>query len=65
MAEQDCYACGKAPLTKNEVGLCKKLLGRQCKFLFCLDCLAEQLDVTVEYLEEKVEEFKDQGCALF
>ena len=65
MDKQTCYNCSKEPLSKDEVGLCKKLLGRNCKYLFCLDCLAEQLDVTAEYLLARVVDFKNQGCALF
>jgi hypothetical protein len=60
-----CVACGKENLTFNEVGLCKKLLGRKTERFFCIDCLAESLEVTAEELLAKVEEFKGQGCALF
>ena len=28
-------------------------------------CLADYLDVTVDDLNEKIEEFKDEGCKLF
>ena len=60
-----CSGCSKEPLTKNEVGITKKLLGEQTKVFFCLDCLAEYLGVTVQDIEDKIEEFKDQGCKLF
>ena len=57
--------CGKSPLTKDEVGLTKKLLDRNAKQFYCLDCLAEYLEVTTEELNDKIEEFKDEGCTLF
>lgn len=60
-----CSGCAKEPLTKNEVGITKKLLGEQTTVFFCLDCLAEYLGVTVQDIEDKIEEFKDQGCKLF
>ena len=63
--EKTCYVCGKSPLTKEEVGLSKKLLDRKTKQFYCLDCLAEYLEVTTEELNDKVEEFKDEGCTLF
>ena len=60
-----CYVCNKENLNKNEIGLTKKLLSRDAKIYYCLDCLAEYLEVDIEFLFEKIEEFKDQGCELF
>ena len=65
MENKTCYVCGKEGLNKNEVGLTKKLLGRRTKFMYCLDCLADYLEIDVESLLAKVEEFKEQGCMLF
>ncbi len=59
-----CYLCD-AELDKISIGLNKKLLGRNVKRFHCLSCLANYLDVTVEDLLAKVEEFKEQGCKLF
>jgi len=61
----NCYDCAKENLSKNEIGLSKKLLGRSVVHYFCLDCLAGQLEVDTEFLLVKVEEFKEQGCILF
>jgi hypothetical protein len=61
----DCYVCGKKNLSKNEIGLTKKLIGKKSKNFYCLSCLAEQLEVTQEELLDKVEEFKSEGCKLF
>lgn len=60
-----CYVCGKENLSKNEIGLTKKLLSKNAKTYYCLDCLAEYLEVDTAFLIEKIEEFKAQGCALF
>ena len=60
-----CYVCGKTPLTKNEIGLTKKLISKKALSFYCIDCLAEYLEVTSEELEAKIEEFKEEGCTLF
>lgn len=65
MKSKVCYVCGKENLSKNEIGLARKLLDKNTKRFYCLDCLAEYLEVDTEFLLEKVEEFKMQGCALF
>lgn len=31
----------------------------------CRICLARELDVSPELIDEKIEEFKKQGCTLF
>jgi hypothetical protein len=63
--KKNCYVCDKQGLSKNEIGLTKKLLGKEVKRFYCLDCLAEYLEVDVDILLAKVEEFKEQGCTLF
>lgn len=65
MEEKKCYVCGKAPLTKNEIGLTKKIIDKNARTFFCLPCLAEYLEVTEEELLAKIEDFKEEGCALF
>lgn len=61
----DCYICGTKNLSKNEIGLTKKLMGKSSKNFYCISCLAEQLEVTTEELQDKIEEFKNEGCQLF
>lgn len=61
----NCYSCNKLSLNKDEIGACKKLLGRKIKQFYCINCLANILEVTTEELLAKIEEFKFQGCALF
>ena len=63
--QKNCYICRKENLTKNEIGLTKKLLGRNVIKFYCIDCLADNLEVDTEFLLNKVEEFKQQGCKLF
>lgn len=63
--EIECLACSKKPLDKDTVGINKKLLGKQIKKFYCLDCLADYLGCTVDDLKEKIEEFKEEGCELF
>lgn len=59
-----CHIC-EAEIDKNTIGLNKKFHGRQVEKFFCLNCLSEHLDISVEDLLAKVEEFKNQGCTLF
>ncbi|MFW0884757.1 hypothetical protein ACMCNP_06925 [Candidatus Acidulodesulfobacterium sp. H_13] len=65
MEKKSCYICEKEALNKNEIGLTKKLLDSDSKRFYCLDCLAEYLEVDTEFLLAKLEEFKEQGCKLF
>lgn len=52
-------------LSKDEVAINKKLLGRNCKQFLCLQCLSEYLNIDIEILEEKIVQFKEDGCTLF
>ena len=61
----NCVACGKENLDKDTIGINKKLLGLDIATFYCLDCLAEYLDCTVQELLDKIEEFKEEGCKLF
>lgn len=60
-----CYVCGKEELSKDEIGINKKLIDKHTKKYFCLSCLAEQLEVSEQELLDKINEFKDEGCTLF
>lgn len=61
---EKCYYCN-CELMKDDVALCKKLLGKKIKQFFCREHLAEVLNTDVEILTEKVEQFKEEGCTLF
>lgn len=60
-----CYVCGKTPVSKEEIGLTKKLIDRKSQIFYCISCLADYLEVTPEELLAKIEEFKEEGCTLF
>lgn len=65
MENKKCYVCGKTPLTKDEIGLTKKLIDKKTSNFYCLSCLAEYFEVEVDELLAKIEEFKNEGCTLF
>lgn len=60
-----CVSCGKVGLNKNTIGINKKLLGDKLKSFYCIDCLANFLEVEPQDIFDKIEEFKDEGCKLF
>lgn len=60
-----CFICGKENLTRNVIGLNKKMIGSSIKVFHCMDCLAEHLELSAEELEERIQTFKDSGCELF
>ena len=59
-----CDNCGRR-LEKDEIALCKKLNGLDTEVFLCQSCLAEELCVTEEELQMKIEDFKESGCTLF
>ncbi len=61
----NCVSCFKKNLDKDTIALNKKLLGKEIENFYCLPCLAEYLNTTVEELQDKIEEFKEDGCTLF
>ena len=65
MKQYSCHICGKHNLDKDTVGINKKFLGTKIKNFYCLECLAEYFECSVDFLLEKIEEFKSEGCALF
>ena len=52
-----CVICGKEHLDKDTIGINKKLLGEKVRNYYCLDCLADYLECTVQELLDKIEEF--------
>lgn len=61
----DCSYCDREVLTRDEIGLNRKIIHRQIERMMCLECMAGYFETTEEELREKVEEFKRRGCALF
>lgn len=60
-----CISCGVKNLSKNIIGINKKLLGEKVENFYCMDCLAEYLGVSKQDIIDKIEDFKEQGCKLF
>ncbi len=61
----NCAYCDKENLSKNEIGLNKKLIHRQIERMMCLTCLAAYFETTEEELKVMIEGFKREGCDLF
>ncbi len=61
----NCVICGASIKSKDTIGINQKLLGRNIINFYCMECLADYLEVTVDDLIEKIEEFKEEGCTLF
>ena len=59
-----CDKCGKE-LSKDEIALTKKLISRNAVEFLCMECLAQYIGTTVEELEDKIKQFKEEGCGLF
>lgn len=59
-----CAECG-AKLTRDEIAVSQKLLGVKTDAFYCLECFARLYDVDVDYLRDKIEDWKCAGCALF
>ena len=60
-----CVSCGKPELSKDEIGINLKLLGEDVTNFYCLNCLSDYLEATVQEILDKIEEFKAEGCKLF
>lgn len=65
MVTKKCYVCNKEPLSKDEIGLTRKIIDKKAEHFYCLRCLAEYLEVTEDELIAKINEFKEEGCSLF
>ena len=59
-----CIKCQKA-LTRDEIGLHKRLMNRGDTEYMCKECLAQHFGVSTEMLDKKIEQFKGMGCTLF
>lgn len=59
-----CLKCGRE-LTRDEIGLHKKIVNRGAQEFMCMDCLASYYRVSKAGLEEKIQQFKEMGCTLF
>lgn len=57
-----CQDCGK-PAESDAVALCKKIL--TFKELYCLDCLAKELNVSQECIQGMIRHYREMGCPTF
>ncbi len=60
-----CHNCPEKVLDKDTVALNLKLLGREITDFYCLECMAESLEVTVQDLRDKIASYKEGDCELF
>lgn len=59
-----CKDCSSI-LTKDEIGLYKKLINMAPKEYLCKRCLAKLLSCPESVLDEKIKHYKQTGCFLF
>lgn len=60
----ECIRCGKK-LSKDDIGLHKKLVNRGDEKFMCKSCLASHFEITEEQCDELIEKFRKNGCTLF
>ena len=65
MADPAHCACCGALLSRDDIGLIRKLINRGSDMFLCLSCLARHFQLTEDVLREKIREYKAMGCTLF
>lgn len=60
----ECCVCG-ARVEGVSKSLCMKIIDRNTKRFYCLNCLSDHLETSTEDLLYLAEEFKNEGCTLF
>ncbi len=60
-----CCVCAGEITDADVIGLNLKLISRETTRFYCIDCLAALYEVDADYLRDKIEDWKEQGCALF
>lgn len=60
--ESICQICGKEA-ERESVALCGKIL--TFKETYCKDCLAKELKVSRECIDNMIRSYKDRGCPAF
>ena len=65
MSVKECCSCYKKPLSKDEIGITKKLISPDTKNFYCIDCIADYFECDIEDILDKIETFKEEGCTLF
>lgn len=60
-----CYRCGRAGLSRDEIGLNRKVVNRAVERFLCLSCLSEEFGENPEALLAFADRLRAQGCTLF
>lgn len=60
-----CEDCDRRIKSKEVLSMNMKYNGRNTNRFFCKKCLMKRLNMTKEQWNDKVKQFKDQGCSLF
>lgn len=61
----NCAYCDKENLSKNEIGLNKKLINQNVERMMCITCMATYFETAEEDLKKIIERYKQHGCELF
>ena len=60
----NCMTCG-VPLSRDEIGLHRKIVNRGATQYCCIHCLAKHFKVSEAELRDMIERFREAGCTLF
>lgn len=63
--EERCYRCGRTGLSRDEIGLNRKVVNRAVERFLCLSCLAAEFGESEAALVAYADRLREQGCTLF
>lgn len=63
-SKETCYHCGKL-VYADDIGITRKLINRGTTRYYCISCLADAFELSVEDVQEKIRYYKSIGCTLF
>ena len=59
-----CKECQR-PISRDEVGLTRKLINRGLTEFYCFECLGKIYRLDMKTMKDMVESFRAAGCTLF
>lgn len=59
-----CSKCS-AEISSIDIGATKKFINRGAKEYFCLSCIADKYQLSLDFINKKIDGFRKQGCTLF
>ncbi len=62
---KNCLKCNKKINKKEDIGMNLKFFGRDINKFYCKKCLKAELDLNEEDYNNKIKDFKNNGCDLF